>query len=146
MRCIFLCRFGAQYSLLRKHSNSQTRRQHPQTQRCPGSPIPQLGHVQPSRRLSSFTHQTRQRSCFPSLDRTAPSRLSFRVQPMAPTPPASPWKAMTDSRLARRVRRSCRIELLAALPARQDRRAQQPPQAMTLEMLKVLLRTPAISA
>ena len=147
MRCIFSYRSGAQFCLLRQHRNSQARRHHPQTQLCPGSLTPRRSHVQPSHRLSSSTHRTRQRSCFLSLDRTALSRLSIRMQPVTLPTPASPRQAMMELQLARKTRRRHRVEFLEALPVRQDLTIHQRLQAVPSRLLRMLLReqSPVIS-
>ena len=147
MRCIFPYCSGAQSCLLRQHRNSQARRHHPQTQLCPGSLTPRRGHVQPSHRLSSSTHRTRQRSCFLSLDRTALSRLSIRMQSVTLPVPASPRQAMMELQLARKIRHRHRVEFLEALPVRQDLTIHQRLQAVPSRLLRMLLReqSPVIS-
>ena len=143
MRCIFPYRSGAQFCLLRQHRNYQARRDHPRTQLCPGSLTPRRGHVQPSHRLSSSTHRTRQHSCFLSLDRTVLLRLSIRMQPVTLPIPASPRQAMTELQLARKTRRRHRVELLEALTARQDLTIHQRLQAVPPRLLRKLFQEPS---
>lgn len=146
MRCIFSYRSGAQFRHLRQHRNPQARRHRPQTQLCPGSLTPQRGHVQPGHRQSSSTHRTQRLSCFLSRDRTALSRLSIRTQSVAFPIPASPRQAMINLQLAQKTRRRHQVELLEALPSRQDLTISQRLQAVPL-LLRMLLRkqSPVIS-
>lgn len=147
MRCIFPYRSGAQSCLLRQHRNSQARSDHPRTQLCPGSLTPRRGLVQPSRRQSLSTHRTRQHSCFLSLDRIALSRLSIRIQSVTLPIPASLRQAMMDLRLARQTPRRHLVEILEALPARQDLESHQRLQAVPPRLLSMLLlqQSPVIS-
>jgi hypothetical protein len=148
MRCIFPYRSGAQYSLLRKHRDSQVRRQHPQMQLCLGLPILPHGRVRPSHRQCSSIHQIRKRSCFPSLDRTALSRLSTQVQSAALTTPASPRQVTMDLQLARMIRQGqCRprVDLLEAFSAGEDRRIHPGLQATPPDLLTPLFGTAAVS-
>lgn len=140
MRCIFPYRSGAQSCLLRQHRNSQARRHHPQTQLCLRSLTPRRGHVQPSHRLSSSTHRTRQHSCFLSLDRTALSRVSIRTQSFTLPIPASSRQAMMVLQLARKTKRRHLMEILEALPARRDLTVHQRLQALPPRLLRKLFQ------
>jgi hypothetical protein len=144
MQCIFPCRSGAQYYLLSKHRNSQTRRQLPQMPLFLGLPTPQHDHVRRDHRPYSSTHQTRQHFYYPSLGQIAPSHLSAPAQSPMLSRPASPRQTMSDSQVARKAQRKHRAEPLGATSARQDRRTHRQLQTVPPDLLKAVFGIPAL--